>query len=363
MDNQRLQICRNIDGIGKNALDSIADDPFFTYGYFKTLENIGTKDSPKIEPFYLSVLHGDKINAVAPCYIELFNHHPSAANRIKKAIFAIGDRAGFFPAQLLNCYSPNSFHSKILRNDNNLKDLDVILKGIDDFCKQQGIPFSSFRYVSEFDNPLINKLENFGYQRLSTAETLYLDVQWNNFDDYLKERAKKIRDNIKREIKKCRESGIIILEQSEFEKISEQLYDFHTNLFSKYNNGAKSPYSVSFFQSLNQHAKDKTKLLTAIKDGKLVGFSLLLLHKSQLDVYFCGFDYESLGNTDFIYFNLVYYEPIKLAIKLGIKRIHFRLAAEDVKLKRGCKREKTYWFIKSQKPLLKPILNLALKMR
>jgi predicted N-acyltransferase len=350
-----IKILKNIDKIGKKAVDSIADDGFFTYGYFKTLE---TTLPPNIVPFYLAAYDEDEVNAVAPFIMESFNHKLTA-NAIIRTILNVGDKTGFFPDRSLSCYSPNSFHSKILIRENSNGNLDAFLKGIDRLCKKERISFSSFQYVSEFDKTLMDRLQNFGYLKVSSIKTLFLDVHWDNFEDYLKGLDQKTRKNIKREIKKCKENGVKILEEKEFGKISENLYALQSNLFSKYNNGVKSPYTTSFLQKLSEHAKDKTKVFIAQRDDKLIGFSLSLLHQGVLDVFFCGFDYESQGNTDFAYFNLVYYEPIKLAIEKGVKRIHFRIGAEDVKLRRGCKQEDNYWFIKCQNNFFRPVFNFS----
>jgi predicted N-acyltransferase len=353
-----IQILKSIDKIGKIAVDSIADDGFFTYGYFKTVE--ATLPS-NIVPFYFSVSSDeDEINAVAPCFLEAYSDK-LASNAIIRKVLAIGDKTGFFPDRLLNCYSPNSLHSKILtRADSNDKNsLDAVLNGIDVHCKKERISFSCFQYVSEFDKPLIDRLENFGYIKLSVLKTLYLDVQWGSFEDYLKEFERIARRNIKREITRCGENGVTILEEDNFGKISEKFSDLQTNLFSKYNNGAKSPYSAAFIEMLSENSNANAKVFTAWKDGKLMGFSLSLLHHDMLDVYFCGFDYENHEKNDYAYFNLVYYEPIKLAIKLGLKRIHFRIGAETAKLRRGCKEENTYLFIKCQNTLFRPLFNFT----
>jgi predicted N-acyltransferase len=349
-----IKILKTIDKIGKNAVDSIANDGFFTYGYFKTLE---TTFLSNMASFYLVVHDGHEINAVVPCHTESFNHILTASTIIR-TIMNVGDKSHFFPDRLLSCYSPYSVHSRILIREKN-GNLDAVLKGIDELCKKERISFSSFQYVSEFDKTLMDRLQNFGYLKVSSIKTLFLDVHWNNFEDYLKGLDQKTRKNIKREIKKCKENGVKILEEREFGKISENLYTMQSNLFSKYNNGAKSPYTTTFIQKLSEHAKDKTKVFIAQKDGKLIGFSLSLMHQDVLDVFFCGFDYENQRNTDFAYFNLVYYEPIKFAIEKGFKRIHFRNGAEDVKLRRGCKQENNYWFIKCQNNLIRPLFDLS----
>ncbi len=353
----QFKTLKNIDLIGRTALNSIADDGFFTYEYFKTLET--TKSSP-FKPFYLVICNKDKVEAIAPYLIEPFNNkQTSRLGRIIK----ISDTLGFLSNRQLNCHSPNSFHSQILLKEkaSTKNYLDIFLKKIDDLCKIQRIPFSCFPYVSEFDKALISNLQDFGYLNHHFLKTWYLDIQWSEFDEYLGGFNHKTRNIIKREIKNCQDSGVTVSEEKDFEALSEKLSTLYSNLFSKYTSDAKSPYDPLFFQMLSEHAKDKTKVFIAQKADTLVGFSLSLQHKETLDVYFCGFDYASLGKTDFVYFNLVYYEPIKLAIQRRLKRIHFRIGSEKAKIERGCKSEKTYYFLKCQDSLLKGLINFYLK--
>jgi predicted N-acyltransferase len=358
--NYRIKVFKTIDRIGKVSLDSIADDGFFTYGYFKTLES---SKLSSIMLFYLSVYNQDEVVAVAPCFIDNLSHY--LTSNIMRKIVNLGIRLGVIRDRLLICYSPNSLHSKVLfrKNSDGKEILDIVLKKIDDLCIKEGILFSCFQFVSEFDKPLITSLQNLGYLKLLSRETLYLDVKWLNFSDYLRTLDYKIRKNVRREIKKCKENGVAISDEKEFGNLSETLSNLHSNLYSKHNSGAKSPFGASFFRGLSEYAKDKTKVFIAKKNSQVIGFSLSLRQRDILDVYLCGFDYAAQVNTDFVYFNIAYYTPIQQAIKEGIKRIHFRMAAEEVKLKRGCQPEKTYWLLQCHNSLLRPLITPYINKR
>jgi len=189
------------------------------------------------------------------------------------------------------------------------------------------------------------------------------DVEWSSFEEYLKSLDYKTRKNVRREIKKCEENGITISLEHEFAGFSSILSNLHSNLFLRYNNDSESPFGAPYFQALSKYAKDKTKIFIARKQGKIVGFSLSLQHKNMLDVHFCGFDYEHQTKADFTYFNIAYYSPIQMAINEGITTIHFRRAAEEIKLKRGCKPEETYGLLKCQSRLIGLIFHLYTKIR
>ena len=359
---RKVRVSKTIDEIGR-SIDSIADDGFFTYGYLKTLE---TSKPFNIVPIYLSMYHEDKIIAAAPCYIDLQNKATSSDNspRFMGRMAKITSRFGFYPNRLLVCSSPSSYHSKILieKNLEHKAILSQMCREIDDVCRKEQVSFSCFPYVSELEDFLTQNLPDFGYLKSPSETTLSLDVCWSSFEDYLGSlESHKIRTTVRREIKKCKESGVTITEEHDFGDLAATLAHLHSNLFSKYNKGVESPRNASFFSGLSEYAKDKTRLLIAKRNGKIVGFSLSLLQRDTLDVHLCGFDYDTQANTDFTYFNVVYYATIKMAIEEGIRRVHYSIKSERVKQKRGCKLEKTYFFMKCHNMVLRPLYNLYVR--
>jgi predicted N-acyltransferase len=225
-------------------------------------------------------------------------------------------------------------------------------KEIDSICKKEKILKSQFAFVSEFDKLLSMNIQNYGYQKIPGITTLYLDVQWASFEEYLQSLKHKTRSTVRREIKKCKENGVTI-EESELEDLTTKLPDLYANLSLKYNKNAKRIFDSYFFSMLNMYAKEKTKLFIAKKNGEIVGFSLSLQQGDALDVFLAGFNYCTQTKTDFSYFNLAYYTPIKWGIENGVKKIFYRLTMEKIKLDRGCKPEKTYCFVKYHNRILR----------
>jgi len=360
---KEVKVFKAIDEIGKESIDSLSNDGFFTYGYFKTVE---TSKTFNIEPFYLSINDEDKTVAIAPCYFEsnswfrAFKKKSSFMQRIASAV----DFLGFYQNHLIASYSPESYHSKLLIRENH--DAKIILnllsKKIDEICERGQIPFSSFPYVPESERTLIENLESFGYNKSPSANIFSLDIKWSSFDDYVKSlESTVIRRSVRREIRKCKENGITIAEEKEFEDLSATLSCLHSNLKKKHEKTVESARNISFFRKLSEYAKDKTRVLIAKRGGEVVGFSLSLQHNDILDVHMCGFDYAAQTSTDFTYFNLGYYMPIRIAIEEGMKKIHYSINEDKVKLRRGCKTEKTYSFIKCHKRFLERLNNFYRK--
>lgn len=352
--NYELLVFNTIDKISKDQIDSISNDPFFTYGWFKTLEE---QEDFKISPFYIAAYEQGKLVAFAPCFVDLLNDYFSYCRQVvpfMKKLLKIGSRIGLWRKQVLLCYSPFCFRSKILIDENFRYQtiFALICQKINEICRKEQILFSSFLFVSDFDALLAKTLQNFDYIRFPWMDTLYLDVRWSSFETFLGSFKCKVRKDIKRQIRKFNQSRLIMEENPNVEELAERLSVLCANVFRKYNGNKSPPYGFSFFSNLWRFAGDKIKLFTAKKDGETVAFSLDLKHKDTVDGFMFGSDYNSRTHTDFAYFNLVYYEPIKWAIQEGFRRIFYRLAAENVKLRIGCKTEKNWSFVKCHNALI-----------
>ncbi|MEM2143747.1 MAG: GNAT family N-acetyltransferase [Candidatus Jordarchaeaceae archaeon] len=349
-----VRVFNKIEDLGRDSLDAISDDPFFTYEWFKTLEE--QKDF-KIAPFYIAAYHQGELVAFTPCFVDLLDHYFSYCPPVfpyMNRVLRIGNRLKLWNMHVLLCYSPFCFRSKILVNANFKKSLiySLICLKINEICKKERILFSVFPFIAESDLLLTRTLGNFNYLRFPWLNTLYLPVNWYSFDEYLASFKCSVRRNIRREIMKFNQSGLKLEEDADIIGLSERLSVLYAKTFGKYNRDKTSPYGPSFFSCLGKFCRDKIKLFTAKSGSETVAFCLCLRHRDVADAYMFGSDYNFRTNTDFAYFNLAYYEPIKWAIRDGIGKIFYRLAAEDVKLKLGCKPEKTITFVKCHNKFL-----------
>lgn len=78
------------------------------------------------------------------------------------------------------------------------------------------------------------------------------------------------------------------------------------------------------------------RLFIAFKEQRPVAFALFYEYNGVYYLRPIGFDYSRL-NDEFCYFNLIFYAPIREAIRAGIKAIHYSMESYDAKLGRGCK--------------------------
>jgi predicted N-acyltransferase len=359
---KEVKVFRSVVEIGRDSIDAISDDFFFTYGWFRTLE---TQQSFYVSPIYIAVYDEGKLAALAPCFVDLQDHFFIDGPRIMpfmKKLLSLGHRVGLCQDHVMLCYSPFCLRSKVLLRKSPEEEflLSLLSNKVDEICRKQRFLFSSFLFVSEFDGLLMENLRNLGYLSSPGTTTLYLDVKWPSFEDYLKSLKYNTRKNIRREIRKCAENEVTI-EKRELKDLSAKLSELLANHILKYAKNAKNIFDPVFFSKLDEYARDKIKVFIAKKNNEVVGFSLLTQHKKTLDAWMCGFNYNALTKTDFAYFNLAYYAPIRYAIDEGFKKIYYRRKSEKVKLDRGCKPERTYSFVKCHNAILGFLIGNAQK--
>jgi predicted N-acyltransferase len=355
-----VSVFHTVDGI-RDSIDQISNDSFFSYGWFKTLEIFGMLP----EPLYLVIGHDRNIIGIVPCFIDKINDFLTWGPKILPffpRFLSFGERLGLFKRNVLLCYSPACCRTKVFfdKNYNDKMILSLFSEKIDDICKKQKILFSSFLFVSEFDELLMKNLENLNYTKFPNIITYYLDVNWSTFEEYLESLKNRRRRAIKREIRDCLESGVSIEEESLSENIAKKLSELEANVSTKYTH-TNNKLDPSFFINLLRYAKNNVRLLIARKNNEIVGFFLGLQQKDVLDGYMVGLDYKAETKANFIYFNLVYYKTIQLAINEKIRKIYYRYSAGEAKVNRGCCPEQTYSFIKCHNSVLAPIINNLLR--
>ncbi len=343
----RVEVLKTINDVDKPTLNELSNDGFFTHEWFETLESSKTF---RIIPRYFVVHENDKMVAIAPCFIEYESQYFTLEEQTPwlRRFRKIGNRLGFSLAPPMVCHPPSSHHSRVLvkKGSNGKAVLGALCSKIDECCKKDRVLFSSFPFVSEFDDFLLRGLADCGYTKIPSTDMAYLDIRWGSFEEYLAHLSYGRRKTIRREIRQNSKHGIEIVQQTDFHELSGILSNLYSNLFMQHM-GRRSLLNTSFFEALSKHAKSKTRLFVAKKNGNIVGFTLCLEHRNVMDAYIAGFDYDRLEKDDFTYFNTFYYAPIRTAIEEGFEKIHFRSASLEAKVSRGCRIERTYLFVKS----------------
>jgi hypothetical protein len=186
--------------------------------------------------------------------------------------------------------------------------------------------------------PLVGRCEMAGYQPVTLGADCVLEVKWSTLEEYVASFRSSRGIAIRRERRDFMASGLVVRQHRGPAAIDiDQFVDMQESLLRKY--GAQAvdrPRLAATWRALRASLGDELVIFTAERDGQVIGFILFCEYENALYARATGFRHTDLGKTDFCYFNLLYYEPLRWAMERGIKRIHYGFAAYEAKIRRGC---------------------------
>jgi len=148
--------------------------------------------------------------------------------------------------------------------------------------------------------------------------------------------------------------------EPDFHLHAETLSRLAGNLFLRYSRTPKR-LPPRFFTLLRKNMGDRVLVVSAYRRDRLVGFALFVRDGAAWNFFVSGFDYGETEGT-MTYFNLVFYLPIGLAAREGIRRINYGVATYPPKLRRGCRLEPITMFVKCRTAAKKAVFFPASRL-
>lgn len=358
----KAEICKSIQAIGKETWDNLNTslaDPLLSYGWINSVESLF---GDRLHPRHIVIYKHDKVVLIVPCYIQYGDLYKTTEDCFFGRYKPLARKLGISLTPSLIVYSPFSYHSGLLTDQEEIDAalFDLIEKNIDDLCNKERISLSGFPYLSNKYDFLIDRLLQMGYAKAFISATAYLDIQWKSFDEYLqhlKTSGINMFKNAKKEINRFKKSGVQVEIIDDYSSFSHEMIRMYNDLYCRYNKQT-SCLTPRFFELLAK--ENLTKAITAHLNGRLIGFSLVIEKGTLWDLKFSAHDFSAQQRTH-SYFNLMFYQPIELAIQAGIERITFGAGSLGAKLKRGCKTEPLFFMAKHRDSFYNSMLRFYLK--
>ncbi len=264
----------------------------------------------------------------------------------------------------LVCTSPWGFSSGIeCLNGDRVSVFKGLIDHMDAVACSRKLDFSGFTFVPESAHELRRTLLSNGYAQILTGPTTILDLKWESFSEYVSALpSTKIRSVIRRERRKSKRLAFEWFEGSDLDThygnrpLFSILMDLYNNTYCKHY-GKKSLLKDSFLLNLWQIDKQNLRLCLALSDRNVLSFALLRVFGSTAHALMIGRDYKMVDDF-YSYFNVAYYEPIIRGIEERWGAIHFRPGAYFAKLRRGCRLENLYLYVKGHGFAAKAFLML-----
>ncbi|HEX6344836.1 GNAT family N-acetyltransferase [Umezawaea sp.] len=169
------------------------------------------------------------------------------------------------------------------------------------------------------------------------ADTV-LDVEWTDFEGYLARRPRGRRGSIRRERGQYLASGLTTAVHESTAVLGERTALLQVRLADKYGVAASVESVLEDYRDLASTLDDDVLVFTADRDGTAVGVCVCLRDGDTLHIRSVGFDYSAIGDA-FVYFNLMFYEPLLWGLDAGVRRFRFGNGAYRAKELRGCRLE------------------------
>ncbi len=365
MRTEIVQSARELADIG---VDSFVTDPMHTSWYLMAHERSGVG---RREPRHIVVLDSSRPVAYVPCYVQhsavyddlaIVLATPTLRRAIRWAAL-IGAFPGLSPALL--CSSPDSLYTTLsispaLERSEEANVVRAVVDALLQVARDEELDVVGFMNLPRRESLLWQALPSMGFIYSKRVPSAYLPVNFRTFEEYLRLGARKRRKQYKIEVKRAAQQGLIIHEIEDYSGLGGLLSDILGETWGV--RGKTSPFPPSYFESLAEHTKGRSCVISGSFRGEVDGFTLLLWTAEEMCAYQYGARKKERVRLSNLYFNICYNATIAKAISLGVKSIRFGPGSLHVKTSRGCLLEDLGMFLKPMKRIHLPAFK-ALMLR
>jgi hypothetical protein len=189
-------------------------------------------------------------------------------------------------------------------------------------------------FVEGIDEVVDDILLEQHYTRVVVAADCYLPVRWTSFDGYLGSFRSRRRWAIRRELTAAADAGVSI-DLHGPEVLGPELAELELQWRHKYGRQATLEQTLCDYQALREHIGPALHVFVARQAGRAIGFITFLEDAGVWWARFPGFDYSAEQQL-YLYFNLLFYRPIQVAMDRRITAISYSISAYATKCSRGC---------------------------
>jgi len=209
----------------------------------------------------------------------------------------------------------------------------------------------------------LQPLAALGYLRADSLPDNYFNMRYDSFDAFEANLRSRYRNQLRRTIKKFRESGLqirVVTSSTEAERAyTDAVHKLYMQVRSHAEAGLEC-LTADFFRGLCREFPENVHFTFAYRGTEIVGFICGIIHVRKYYNLFCGFDYD-LNETSSLYFNLMI-EDLRYALSLAPDSIHMGATADSFKERLGAFQEPLDFYVRGVGQWSWPLRWLATRL-
>ncbi|MBA3386331.1 MAG: GNAT family N-acetyltransferase [Chthoniobacterales bacterium] len=224
-------------------------------------------------------------------------------------------------------------------------------------CGASLVVFKDFR--SSYRTSLQALVRN-GYTRVPSMPMTRLSLRYKNFDAYFASLSKATRKDLRRKFRTAGKAEPLALEvRTDVTAILDEIYPLYLQVHER--SALKfETLTKDYFRELGQRMPDRVRFFLWRQHGRIVAFSLCLVHEGAIYDDYLGLDYRVALDLH-LYF-LSFRDVITWAIAQGLDRYLSSPLNYEPKLHFGCDLMPLDLYVKHTSPLLNRLFPPLLKL-
>jgi predicted N-acyltransferase/L-amino acid N-acyltransferase YncA len=333
-----VRVVRAVQEIDRELWDRLCDDPAFSYGWFRALEESGVVDA---EPRHLVLEADGRVVGILPCVIQRSDPYYTLADRLFGPLAPWLARCGVRVLPALLAYSPLTHRTELFLapGTDRVAAIRACADAMQRICLDERLPVSGWMFVSGMDAPLRHALRRAGFSDAFLCPTANWTNRYRSFDEHLRDiRRRSLNNykNVRNELNHHAASGVRLALEPLAAIDSLVLADMRAVLYARYNPGKANPFSPAFFDALKRHMSGQIIARTARSGEELLRYGLTIKGARCWYELMDGEVGDQRSHAHDLQFNINFHFPMRLAIESGVPELRCGLASYLAKVKRGC---------------------------
>lgn len=213
--------------------------------------------------------------------------------------------------------------------------ISEVLAGAEVMAGAEGLRSVAFFYVPAEETLLREVLGERGYAEFGPTLNVSILRVPPTYDDYLHTLSKNRRRNAVKDRNKIARSGVQVRVENLNRDLSEEMLPLEAELYHKYGHEQHPTQMARILHHQVIEQFGDAPVITVRAGGALRAYSAWIQVNETLYSRDAGFDYDWQQKLP-LYFEVVFYAAVDLAIKSGVRQIYYSYAAEETKVSRGC---------------------------